>query len=111
MKLVFLLVIGLTGQTCLSQTKTKPNFQQAQKSDSVNFVAIVDIHNATKDGIYINGYVVNIDYAKAKSINGKKVRISGKVTVVKGTQTNPVAQGRTKDTKHIENPLIQVLNK
>jgi hypothetical protein len=96
---------------CLSQIKAGNCFQQKQLSDTASFTATVNIHNATKDGIYINGYVVNIDYPTAKSLNGKKVKISGKVTVVKAAQNTPVEQGRAKDTKHIEHPLVTIVEK
>ena len=94
----------------------------SQKIDSVNnisknkisFVTIFDKNKATKDGYYINGYVVNIDYDKGQQLHMKKIRITGKVTVVKGLKnTNskePIKQGRYEDTKHILKPTVEVLD-
>ena len=86
---------------------------QDKKSDKVSFVTKIDIRQATKDGIYLNGYVVNIPYDKLMKLNGKKVRISGKVTIVKGlNQYNDgvTRQGREEDTKHIEKPKIKIVD-
>jgi hypothetical protein len=81
-------------------------------SKRVSFVTKVDISQATKDGIYLNGYVVNIGYEKIKALDGKTVRIRGRVTIVKGLQTTDgeLRQGRDGDTKHILNPRIQVVS-
>ena len=81
----------------------------ASGSPRVSFTAIIDIRNATKDGIYVGGYVVNIPYDKILKLNGKTVRISGKVTIVKGI-SNAYEQGREVDTKHILKPKIRVLD-
>ena len=74
--------------------------------------------NATKDGMYMNGYVVNIDHEEASKLNGKTIRVTGKVTIVKGLDsepkesdgTMPVKQGRREDTKHIRSPRIKILD-
>jgi len=76
------------------------------------FITKVDIAHATKDGIYLNGYVVNIGYEQAKKLNGKKIKVTGKVTVVKGLGNLPdkdAVQGREGDTKHIETPKIEII--
>jgi len=77
-----------------------------------NFVTRLDFAKATKDGIYLNGYVVNIPYEKARSLNGKKIRVNGKVTIVKGLKKRPkqtLQQGREEDTRYIESPRIEIL--
>lgn len=68
--------------------------------------------NVTKDGIYINGYVVEIDYGEAKKLNGKKVKISGKATTVKGLEKEDkiIKQGRSKDVIHIKSPKIEIIS-
>lgn len=67
--------------------------------------------NATKDGMYMNGYVVNIDYEQASKLNGKTIRVTGKVTIVKGLDPkDEVKQGRSADTKHIRSPKIKILD-
>lgn len=94
---------------------THPFLLQAQdkKSDKVSFVTTIDIQQATKDGIYLNGYVVNIPYDKLMKLNGKKVCISGKVIIVKGLKyynDGVVRQGRDEDTKHILKPKIKIVD-
>lgn len=100
-----LLVFTLLTQSFILQA-------QDRKSDKVSLETKVDIQQATKDGIYLNGYVVNIPYDKLMKLNGKKVRISGKVTIVKGLKhyNDGVArQGREEDTKHILKPKINIV--
>lgn len=88
--------------------------QESKTLDFVSFVAKLEINNATKDGIWLNGYVVNIEYEQAKKLNGKKIRVSGKVTIVKGLKgqppTKPLSQGREEDIKYIESPKIEIIN-
>ena len=81
-----------------------------KKDNLANFITTIDIKNATKDGIYSNGYVVNIPYNELKKLIGIKVLISGKVTIVKGLENNNdgiIRQGRRGDTKHILKPKIK----
>ena len=85
----------------------------------VSFIVKFDKKNATKDGYYLGGYVVNINYNQSKELNGKTIRITGKVSIEKGldsdisknnnSDTLPIRQGRLKDTKHIESPLIEIV--
>jgi hypothetical protein len=93
------------GQHTLKYVKTK--------NETVSFVATIDIKQATVDGIYLNGYVVNIHYDRLVELNGKKVRISGKVTIIKGLKnqppTKPLSSGRYNDTKHILNPRVEII--
>lgn len=93
----------------------KPFSLQAQDKNNgrARFVAKIDILQATKDGIYLNDYVVNIPYEKLMKLNGKKVRISGKVTLIKGTRHNnggEVRQRREENTKHILKPKIKIID-
>jgi hypothetical protein len=86
---------------------------QDTTSNRANFVTKIDIQQATKDGIYLQGYVVNIPYDKLMKLNGKKVRISGKVTIVKGLKhynDGIERQGREDDTKHILKPKIEIID-
>jgi len=87
----------------------------SQKIDIiVTLIVKFDIKSATIDGFYIKKYVVNIDYEKAKKLNGKKIKITGKVTIEKGidnkSQDSLMVQGRSEDTKHIEHPKIEILD-
>lgn len=107
MKLLFFLILTFS-ENNLAQ------FQKLAPFDSagclkVSFIARIDITNATKNGIYLGDYVVKIPYNKLVKLNGKTVRISGKVTVIKGI-SNMYEQGRSTDTKHILKPKIKVLN-
>ena len=77
-----------------------------------DFVVYFDNGRETKDGFYLNGYVVNISRERAKKLHGKKIRVKGKVTIEKGLSDDPnepLRQGRSVDTKHIEKPLITIL--
>ena len=82
--------------------------------NKVSFVSVFDKDNATKDGYYVNGYVVNIDYEAGQKLHMKKVKITGKVTIVNGLKHDnsgePIRQGRYNDTKHILKPRIEVVN-
>lgn len=80
---------------------------------NVRFTAKIDLQQATKDGIYLNGFVVNIPYEKARALNGKTVRIKGKVTIVKGNNhytDGEIRQGRQEDSKHLLKPKIKIVN-
>ena len=106
--LIFFLLFMSIGGFAQNATKT-----QEMKKDSVSFTTVLDIANATKDGIYLNGYVVNISYAEAQKLHGKNIRVSGKVTVVKGLENEPdgeIMQGRQGDSYHIKDPKIELIN-
>lgn len=104
-KYCVLLLFFLTIISC-SQLK-----QSTNNSEMVSFIATVDINRATKEGIYMNGYVVEIDYDQIKKLDGKKVQVTGKVIVVKGLneKDNIIKQGRLKDMKHIVSPKIKIV--
>ncbi len=79
---------------------------------NVSFITKIDLQHATKDGIYLNGYVVNLPYERARSLNGKTVRIKGEVTIVKGNKhytDGAVRQGRQEDSRHILKPKIRIV--
>lgn len=104
LRLLFLL--SLLTQYSLLQPQDRPNRK-------VSFVTKIDIQEATKDGIYLNGYIVNIPYDQLLKLNGKTVRIKGRVTIIKGLKhfnDGETRQGREEDTKHILNPKIKVVD-
>ncbi len=77
-----------------------------------DFTIKIDIENATKDGLYINGYVINIPYDKIEELNGKTVNIKGKVSIVKPNSIDRkgrLQQGRETITKYIFKPKIKVI--
>ncbi|GEM_PF-6161986 len=43
-----------------------------KKSDVVSFVTVLEMANATKEGVYMNGYVLNIDFNQ-----GSEMKVSG----------------------------------
>ena len=96
------------------------NYSQNNNIKKANFEAIIELKNATKEGVYLNGYVVNISYSELVKLDGKKVRIKGKVTIVEGVKysekqnvRNKVIlheQGRSLETKLINKPKIEILN-
>ncbi len=86
---------------------------------SVSFETVFDITTGTKDGFYVEDYIIHIDYTKASEIDGKKVKISGEITTVSGLNNTPqeydeegneiIMQGRAGDTGHIFEPKIEIL--
>ena len=92
---------------------------QKKPPEVVTFIAKFDAKTETKDGYYLNGYLVNIDYAQAKKLDGKKIRVTGIVSIVEGLQNqsqevdakgNPVMkQGRAEDIRCITTPKIDVV--
>lgn len=107
MKLVFILILIFSESD--SDYLRKLALCTSAGSSKVSFVAIIDIEKATKDGIYLGEYIVNIPYDRLIQLNGKTVRISGKVTVIKGV-ADIYEQGRATDRKHILKPKIKVLD-
>ena len=119
MKYMMTLLFAFFMTPLFSQSGNTQNMVPNTVSDTVTFITKIDIENATKDGIYLNGYVVNIDYDRLEKLNGKKVRITGKVSIIRGLKNSPerrgdnanktAQQGREEDTKYIESPLIKII--
>ncbi|MES2850507.1 MAG: hypothetical protein V4685_15715 [Bacteroidota bacterium] len=115
MVLFFLPILASFSQT----NDTSEKQATTSKPGRVSFIATIDIASTTKDGIYLNGYVVNMSYDQIEKLNGKKVRVSGKVTIVKGLNNTPkiydekgnelIRGGRNSDTKHIQSPKIEII--
>jgi PBP1b-binding outer membrane lipoprotein LpoB len=128
MRLYLNLLSSLLILSSCSQKQGKGNVQPkdtiitglVDTTNFVSFITQVDIKNATKDGFYINDYVVNIDYEEAKKLNSKKIRITGVATIVKGLNSSSqkysengkkeIKQGRSTDIKYINNPKIEILD-
>jgi len=111
MKHAFTLTFFVFSLNSFSQAK-EPLKNQSNTSDIVTFTAKLDITYATKDGVYLNGYVVNIGYEQAKKLDGKKIRVTGKMTIIKGIKNdrnNDIKQGRETDTKYIVSPKISII--
>ncbi len=86
----------------------------------MSFTSILKIENATKDGIYINGYLVNMNYEGAKRLNGKRIKVSGEVSIIEGLKNRPksfddngnliIEQGREDDIRYIQDPVIEIID-
>lgn len=108
---LFTLVFLLTATISFSQDGHIAN-NSSGEMQKASFVSKIDIRQATKDGIYLNGYVVNMSYEKIRALNGQTVRITGKVTIVKGiAQYNgeEAIQGREGDIMYIKSPTIKIV--
>ena len=109
MKFVLLLFCLFTFHFSYSQ-KSK---NKKRDTSCASFIAIIDSTLATKDGMYLNGYVVNIGWEQSRKLHGKKVKVSGKVTIERAYRKEDnlyIRQGREQDTRHIEHPKIVLLN-
>ena len=92
---------------------------QDKKPEVVTFIEKFDAKMETKDGYYLNGYLVNIDREQARRLDGKKIRVKGIVTIIEGLDRqqqeldsagNPIMkQGRSKDIRFIADPGIEVV--
>ena len=119
MKNIIFIAFSVIILASCSQTTETVEQKSKNNSDFISFEATLDIENATKEGIYVDEYVVHIDYDKANELNGKKVIISGDVSIVKGLDNTEkeydkngneiFSQGRSGDTKHIINPEIKMV--
>ena len=80
----------------------------------VSIITVFNKNNETKDGYYINGYVVNISHERGQELHLKKIIITGKVTIVKKIKPpesgEDIQQGRNIDTRHILKPTIKIIN-
>lgn len=109
--LAILIALQLVGSVeSKAQVKTVAIDTAANFAD---FITKIDKKNATKDGIYLNGYVVEISYEEIKRLHGKRVRVRGKVVFVRGLKhsgTDQERQGRQEDYRKISNPVIVVVS-
>lgn len=113
-KRINLLLIFLfsAGMSCFAQSGNNT-------SDTATFITRFDKANATKDGYYLDGYVVEISDSLAQKLDKKTIRVSGKISVVNGLNHTPkeydkngneiIMQGRAEDCKHIYDPLIEII--
>ncbi len=102
---IFFSINTLLGFSQLNET-------EPHKIDTVTFVVKVELENATKEGLYMNGAVLNMKYEEVKRLDGKTIEVIGIATTVKGLKNSPkeyddegyeiVKQGREEDTHHIQ---------
>jgi len=118
-QLIIILFPVLFTSTLYGQKNAGTKKQYNDTSKLVSFIVKFDKKNATKDGYYLGGYVVNVPYKQSERLNGKTIKITGKVSIEKGLGSeaskqnengnSPVVQGRLGDTKHIESPIIEII--
>lgn len=111
MRKLLVSILILLAQSSFSQEQDAPR-APAKRKKKADFTTQIDIHKATKDGIYLNGYAVNIPHEKLTELNGKTVRITGRVKTVDGVgdlNGGDVSQGRQQETKHIPRPRIRIV--
>jgi hypothetical protein len=116
--IIFILLLLVNCKSKTSNTTLQESVQEEhQPKDSVSFTAVFDSTEASKDGYGINEFIVNVPYKEVKKLQGKKIKVRGVVTIVKGIgKTNKenisltdIKQGRETDTKHINNPFIEII--
>jgi len=105
------LVLSITG---ISQNTNKNNEIGPDTLKSVTFIVRFHLSDMDKDdAAVLKGYVVYIGYEKAKNLDGKRIRISGRVRVVTPTVEQkpgqPVPQERQGSFKYIASPQIEIL--
>ena len=74
--------IFLMYSLCLFSQQTETiKSQNRDTSNLVTFITKFEMAKmATKDGFMMEGYIVNISYEQAQSLDGKKIKISGNYT-------------------------------
>jgi len=72
MKNIIFLLFNLISLHTYSQSKQSLDMKSEKKSDVVSFVTVLEMANATKEGVYMNGYVLNIDFNQ-----GSEMKVSG----------------------------------
>lgn len=108
---IVLLLVSFNFASFAQENVTKPQLRY-KRIEKVNFISTIDSAFLTKDGIYLNGYVVNIDYYRAKRLHGKTVRITGKAKRMTGLNKLPkgdTMQGREEDYQYIDSPKIEII--
>lgn len=116
--IIFISLLLVSCKSKTSNTTLQDSVQEEyQLKDSVSFTAIFDSTEASKDGYGINEFIVNVPHNQVKKLQGKKIKVSGIVTVTKGigkinkdniTLTD-IKQGRETGSKHINNPFIEII--
>lgn len=82
------------------------------KSQIVTFTTTLKKENATKEGIYLDEYIVHLSKDSVLLLDGKEIEVTGKYFVVKGLAgtEEKIIQGRSGNRKHIKSPEIRILN-
>ncbi|MBL0357376.1 MAG: hypothetical protein IPP72_11045 [Chitinophagaceae bacterium] len=119
MKKIITILLLLATNNILAQQADTAKEKNRDSSGLVTFTVKFNKNTATKDGYYLGGYVVDINYAQAEKLHGKKIKITGRVAIEKGLENQPmeydkegrliIKQGRLKNTRHINSPVIEII--
>jgi hypothetical protein len=105
-------ILFLLPVCCVSQPAASAVTNANKTTKIVSFITTLHSANATKDGIYLNGYVVAITSDKISQLDGKRIQVTGKVSFIKGFTTKPgepEVQARAGDYKCIRSPKIKII--
>lgn len=110
-KLCLLLLISCTGKAQSAEFKTTSTSDSLKR---VSFTVRFHLNRMDKDdAAVLKGYVVNIGYEQAKKLDGKRIRITGYVTIITSfferQPGQPIPQERGGPYKYIESPEIKVI--
>ncbi|MFN8306185.1 MAG: hypothetical protein U0T79_05390 [Ferruginibacter sp.] len=114
MRLIAFLLFIIVTVPLLAQKSDIEKVSHKLTSDSVSFTTRFYLTDLDKDdAANLKGYVVYIGIEQAKKLNGKRIRVSGKVTMKKGNSNRqpgqPIPQERQGDYKYIESPTIEII--
>ena len=119
MKYILILSILLIPFVSKSQTDLNIDSVLKSKPDFISVEGIIDSKKTTKEGLYFNSYILHLNKDQIKKFEGKKVRVIGVVTIIKGLQNTPkkltkngeeiIQPGRKKDTYHFVSPYITLI--
>jgi hypothetical protein len=121
MKQLLTFMILFASMSLFAQQAKPAGSTTVDTSTTVSFILkFEETKMACKDGYFMNGYIVNLSYEEAKKLDGKKIKVTGVFTIVKGLKNQPkeydehgniiYQQGRLHDTKFINLPKIEILD-
>jgi hypothetical protein len=90
------------------------SFAQNKKADTSKTVTVTGVFDTieAKSGYLINGYYVEISHSEFQPYKGKKVKVTGRLLVIKGLtkeQMEMHEQGGKGDRKFIEQAKVTIL--
>ncbi len=120
MKYVFLFFVLLAHHIAFSQQVDKVLMPNTMKKQTVSFITLFDSTRNTKAGYYVlNGYHVYINDKTVNKIKGKRIRVTGSVSIVLGLNTLPKVvdkkgieirrQGYSNNIQRILYPKIEII--
>lgn len=90
------------------------SFAQAKTTDTSKTITTTGVFDTreAKSGYLINGYYVEISNEEFQQYKGKKVRVTGKLAIIKGLSPEEMKheQGSNGDRKFITHFKITILN-